>query len=48
MPKPKTKDLTRRGTETTTQRVKIQMREAAGRDISALPWSRRNTALTVG
>lgn len=34
MPKPKTKDLARRGTETTTQRVKMQMREAAGRDVS--------------
>lgn len=34
MPKPKTKDLARRGTETTTQRVKLQMRDAAGRDVS--------------
>lgn len=34
MPKPKTKDLARRGTETTTQRVKMQMRDAAGRDVS--------------
>ena len=34
MPKPKTKDLARKGTETTTQRVKMQMREAAGRDVS--------------
>ena len=34
MPKPKTKDLARRGTETTAQRVKMQMREAAGRDVS--------------
>ncbi len=34
MPKPKTKDLAWKGTETTTQRVKMQMREAAGRDVS--------------
>lgn|GEM_PF-4712107 len=34
MPKPKTKDLARKGTETTAQRVKIQIREAAGRDVS--------------
>ena len=34
MPKPKTKDLARRGTETTAQRVKMQMRDAAGRDVS--------------
>ena len=34
MPKPKTKDLARRGTETTTQRVKLQMRDSAGRDVS--------------
>ena len=34
MPKPKTKNLARRGTETTTQRVKLQMRDAAGRDVS--------------
>lgn len=34
MPKPKTKDLARRGTETTAQRVRLQMREAAGRDVS--------------
>lgn len=34
MPKPKTKDLARKGTETTAQRVKMQMRETAGRDVS--------------
>lgn len=34
MPKPRTKDLARRGTETTAQRVKMQMREVAGRDAS--------------
>ena len=34
MPKPKTKDLARKGTETTAQRVKMQMRDAAGRDVS--------------
>ncbi len=34
MPKPKTKDIVHKGTETTAQRVKMQMRDAAGNDVS--------------
>ncbi len=34
MPKPKTKDIVRKGIETTAQRVKMQMRDAAGNDVS--------------